>query len=86
MYSKFIQQFRPIEVLVKDDDTGKDDTCGVTVVPLDPFKLMPNGWAINHIFPLKDGDKQKGSIYICGKFIPDGTKDDGNMPQYLVHK
>lgn len=80
------KQFKPIEVTVKDKDNLSSDTCGVTSMGIDALKQQPNQWAINHIFPLKDQDTMKGSVYICAKFIPEGSKDDGSQPQFLVHK
>lgn len=74
-------------MLVKDkDNMGSDDTCGVTSFGIDALKNQPNTWAINNIFPLKDGNNMKGSVYILAKFIPEGGQDNGIQPQYLAHK
>ena len=80
------QQIKPLEVEVRDDDAIGSDPCGLTHIALDKLKAAPNTWAVNEILPLKDGDKQQGSIYIQVKFIPDGATDDNSLPNTLTHK
>ena len=68
-----------------DKDNVSSDLCGLTFIGLDAFQRSPNKWAFNEILPLKDKDKVKGSVYIQGKFIPEGVPEDMSPPQDLPH-
>lgn len=70
---------------VYDKELIGSNFCGQVSVPIDYLRKAPNTWAINLVLPLNDGKRNQGSIYLQGKFIPEGQQDDNSVPQEQPH-